>query len=81
MLVMFLYPSAYMASLKGELPAPTLRILLSYLMYWEMMSLRLAQFWYQSNSVQFLDDVDFTLHSVFPKRSVCHNGCSFKNTC
>ena len=43
-----------MASLKGELPAPTFRILLSYLMYCEMISLRFAQFLYQSNSVQFL---------------------------
>ncbi len=42
------------AWIKRGLPAPTLRILLSFLMNWETISRRFYQFWYQSNSVEFL---------------------------
>ena len=61
-------------------PAPMLSILLSYLMYWEMISLRFSQFWYQSNSVQFLYNRWRTQHTFSPKRSVCRNDYSFQNT-
>ena len=37
-----------------KVPAPMLSILLSFLMNWETMSRRFYQFWYQSNSVEFL---------------------------
>lgn len=36
-------------------PAPTLRMVLYFLMNWETISRRFSQFWYQSNSVEFLD--------------------------
>lgn len=37
-----------------KIPAPMLSIWLSFLMNWETISRRFSQFWYQSNSVEFL---------------------------
>lgn len=45
------------------------------------MSRRLAQFWYQSNSVQFLLHNNITRRIVSPRKFVCRSDCSFQNTC
>lgn len=80
MLQIFLYPSLYISSLRTELPAPTLRIFPLGLTNWEIISLRLAQSWYQSNSLRFLTWQQCTLRIFFPRKFVCRSDCSFRST-
>ncbi len=87
-LVMLRQPYWYMSSASEEfpfiiknIPAPMFKILLSFLINCETMSRMFYQFWYQSNSVEFLclrnED---TMHSASTKRFVYRSGCSFKST-
>lgn len=64
-----------------EIPAPTFRIVLYFRMNCETISRRFSQFWYQSNSVEFLLLIwKNTQHISFPRKSVCRNDYSFRNT-
>lgn len=64
-----------------DVPAPTLRIVLYFLINCETISRRFSQFWYQSNSVEFLWLIHKnTKHIFFPRKFVCRNDYFFRNT-